>query len=390
MDRSKSGFTLIELLVVMVIIALLVGLLLPALGRAREEARKTQCRSNLRQIGLAMNMYATDNKSWTPVIYGYLGAGPGGFRTANGHALYLYGSNTLGTVGSAISADWWSDAVAGMMYMMPTTNADYGIDQASDSSSSTPVPAKGPGLPNGLGLLLSGGYLTQKGASVLSCPSLTLNDRLKRVASDVPPGSNANLAAQMAGMFRYDYKEPFYTSGGKYFKANGEIYQGGPDGMISNFGIARYGGIASYTLPTIAVYACRGNTPPLNGHTTYESGTGCAILGSYELRDSEGGETSVTVHYGSHKLDDALATGKALASDAIYGNLTINAMGSGCIDRDSEAVSSWDVTNLHWWIERHDSAYNVLFGDGSVKTFSDSGKSLMKQYILRSGWNVAG
>ncbi|MFH0962684.1 MAG: hypothetical protein V2A58_01585, partial [Planctomycetota bacterium] len=47
-------------------------------------------------------------------------------------------------------------------------------------------------------------------------------------------------------------------------------------------------------------------------------------------------------------------------------------------------------TNLHWWIERHDSAYNVLFGDGSVKTFSDSGKSLMKQYILRSGWNVAG
>ncbi|MFH0964080.1 MAG: DUF1559 domain-containing protein [Planctomycetota bacterium] len=67
----KRGFTLIELLVVMVIIALLVGLLLPALGRAREEARKTQCRSNLRQIGLAMQMYCNDNKGYTPAAYGF-------------------------------------------------------------------------------------------------------------------------------------------------------------------------------------------------------------------------------------------------------------------------------------------------------------------------------
>ena len=68
--NQRGGFTLIELLVVMVIIALLVGLLLPALGRAREEARKTQCRSNLRQIGLAMTMYANDNQGHTPSITG--------------------------------------------------------------------------------------------------------------------------------------------------------------------------------------------------------------------------------------------------------------------------------------------------------------------------------
>src|SRR3990172_9485323 len=66
----KKGFTLIELLVVMVIIALLVGLLLPALGRAREEARKTQCRSNLRQIGLAIIMYSNDSTGYTPASYG--------------------------------------------------------------------------------------------------------------------------------------------------------------------------------------------------------------------------------------------------------------------------------------------------------------------------------
>jgi len=71
------AFTLIELLVVMVIIAVLVGLLLPALGRAQEEAGKTQCRSNLRQIGLAITMYCVDNTGWTPLAYGAASPAPG-------------------------------------------------------------------------------------------------------------------------------------------------------------------------------------------------------------------------------------------------------------------------------------------------------------------------
>src|SRR2546430_10780000 len=69
MSRRKHAFTLVELLVVIGIIALLIAILLPVLGKAREASQKTACLSNLRQLGAVMQIYATENHDVIPIGY---------------------------------------------------------------------------------------------------------------------------------------------------------------------------------------------------------------------------------------------------------------------------------------------------------------------------------
>lgn len=107
-DRLRTlyriGFTLIELLVVISIIALLVGILLPALGAARKAAQDTACKSNLHSLGQAVHMYATDDldgkmpmvydptgtpNRWYNKVNSYMGQGEGPATTQTFGQTYL-------------------------------------------------------------------------------------------------------------------------------------------------------------------------------------------------------------------------------------------------------------------------------------------------------------
>jgi len=83
-QKAKTGFTLIELLVVIAIIAILLSILLPAVGKARELAKRSVCSNQLKQIGLAVPLYATDFENLLP-WWGYSTSG-----TPESHPTVVY------------------------------------------------------------------------------------------------------------------------------------------------------------------------------------------------------------------------------------------------------------------------------------------------------------
>jgi len=316
----ERGFTLIELLVVMVIIALLVGLLLPALARAKEEARKTQCRSNLRQIGLAIEMYCNDNGGWTPA---------------------LFGNRSLD--GSTARLPWDAAINAGSKKfgLLHKYQGPSGLSVTTGQPQPWLIISAAPATPIGLGLIYAGGYLTTKGAQILYCPSNNSGRYSKETRYDKKT--------------RYDKDEPFWTSSGSVVRGNAN----------------NYGDAHSATYDDLFCGESR------------EYGTGvCTVNINYQIRLSKTFVTSPVGNYienGAIKKEEEPSLG--LVADMLDAFIYTEAVNGWLGWPPTLAAPECYFKTQKLRNTNHDNSYNILFGDGSVKTFGDGNQAIFHAYV---------
>jgi len=334
--QARRAFTLIEVLVVMVVIAMLVGILLPVLGRAEGQAKLTQCRANLHQLGMAMTVYRQDSSGYTPPLYGWTAgeAVPGWnahwpdrlFHQTDDH--YSQGILTQRTAGVP-------------PFSSPPDDSPEKLGMTGDWMS-------GPQhfIATGLGIIYRGGYMNRDSGSILTCPSYQFNLNIK-----------GRELARIASKYRFDKDEAFWTVPQIVPTADGDniqdVYGYDPDTSPPTWHVGVL--TTSYWMRQNANLAMV-NRPCWSSWNTRESRYSNIAL----VSDMLGARAGYNSYYHVDDSTGSLRHRFPYYDDANY--------------PDAERESRFSG----FYMQNHDLDYNVLFSDGSVKTFRDGGHALTK------------
>jgi prepilin-type N-terminal cleavage/methylation domain-containing protein/prepilin-type processing-associated H-X9-DG protein len=339
MSKARRGFTLIELLVVIAIIAVLIGLLLPAVQQAREAARRSQCKNNLKQMGLALNNYHDNFKTFPPALIWPSLKSPGNI-TADG-SLQTYNYGTTGYVRmlpyidqAAIYKKWNFNATS--------TNAYRNANSLAPQNGTIGTTAlTNPNL-----------TLSQEMLPAFLCPSDTMPKQLSY------NGATPEYQTTRAGVAHYafaggDHTEEFRNYGA-YAGSNITM----PDGVtaVNRRGVFGIDGAASMqdvrdgTSNTVMMGECKGRKSSNLYVPTWGQAKWVGVFG---------------------RISAYSATNAPGQGDCLYNH--INAVAGPCLSPPYGTTVNTSRDPYAWnWSSEHPGGAHFVFVDGSVRFMNNS------------------
>lgn len=315
-SSSKRGFTLIELLVVIAIIALLLALLLPAVQQAREAARRTQCRNNLKQIGLAMQNYHDSHNSFPPGnVWRRFG------NTALNHGLGHWGTN-------------WALCILPFLDQS-NLHSRYNFNLFNDDGVNQPV--------------------VQTSVSVYNCPSDTNAGRIDSPEAPLILGNNKKWALSsykgMAGVqFTHSIGTPPFGPGDWVSHAMLD-----PNASSERRGMLHWTGDSDLFIPGFH----RGKFPTVKMRDITDGTSNTLFVGEYHTKTSLSRATYWGHSTTSYVLSEAIPDARNLIPDF-----------DKCISLGTGRLGDSWACALGWGAMHSGGAINFLLADGSCRSIS--------------------